>query len=39
MPVPVLVLVLVLEPIAFSTESSAQGVVDYIAEFPVGYHN
>ena len=28
---------LVLVPITFSTESSTQGVADYIADFPVGY--
>jgi hypothetical protein len=29
----------VLVPIAFSTESSTQGVADYIGELPVGYGN
>ena len=29
---------LVLVPIVFSTESSTQGVADYIADLPVGYH-
>ena len=29
----------VLVPIAFSTESSTQGVADYIGEMPVGYGN
>jgi hypothetical protein len=30
---------LVLLPIAFSTENSTQGVADYIGEMPVGYGN
>lgn len=30
---------LVLTPIALSTESSTQGVADYIEAFPVGYGN